>query len=310
MENPIDELHTLGDFIRWGASQFNQAKLFFGHGTDNAIDEAVQLVSHALHLSPQLPDILWHTRLTYSEKQKVFELLQKRVQERIPASYLTHTAWFATLRFYVDKRVLIPRSPIAELIEQQYDPWIDVSKVNRMLDLCTGSGCIAIASALLAFPETEIDAVDISYPALEIADQNIELYGLKQRVHTIHSDLFSSLLGVHYDLIVCNPPYVDTQKIEQMPEEYHYEPIIGLEAGKNGLFFAKQILHQALDYLTPEGILIVEVGSSQAILIEQYPDIPFTWLEFQRGGSGVFLLTAEQLRRWRMGEAELGTGPL
>lgn len=295
MENPIDELQTLGDFIRWGASQFNHAQLFFGHGTDNALDEAVQLVAYALHLPPQLPDVLWHTHLTYTEKQQVLVLLQRRVQERIPAAYLTHTAWFATLQFYVDNQVLIPRSPIAELIEQQYDPWIEINQVNRMLDLCTGSGCIAIASALLAFPEAEIDAVDISFQALEVARKNIEKYELGQRVHTIHSDLFSSLSGVHYDLIVCNPPYVDAENIQKMSEEYRHEPIIGLEAGKDGLFFVKQILHQALNYLTPQGILIVEVGSSQAALIEQYPNLPFTWLTFQRGGEGIFLLTAEQL---------------
>jgi ribosomal protein L3 glutamine methyltransferase len=296
MENPIDELHTLGDFIRWGATQFSKAKLVFGHGTDNAIDEAVQLVCYALHLQPQLPDVLWHTRLTYSEKQKVLELFKKRVQDRMPAAYITRTAWFATLPFYVDPQVLIPRSPMAELIEQQYDPWVDIEQVNRMLDLCTGSGCIAIASALLAFPKAEIDAVDISYGALEIAQRNIEHYELEQRVHAIHSDLFSKLSGVHYDLIVCNPPYVDAQQIQKMSEEYRYEPIIGLEAGQDGLLFVKQILHEALNYLTPQGILIVEVGSSQTALIEQYPDIPFTWLEFQRGGEGVFLLTAEQLR--------------
>jgi ribosomal protein L3 glutamine methyltransferase len=295
MENPIDELYTLGDFIRWGASQFNQAELFFGHGTDNALDEAVVLVSYALHLPPQLPDILWHTRLTYAEKQRVFEFFKRRVQERIPAPYLTHETWFANLRFHLDQRVLIPRSPIAELIEQQYEPWVDISQVKRMLDLCTGSGCIAVASAMLALPDVEIDAVDISYDALDVAQQNINSYGLEHRVHTIYSNLFANLVGVHYDLIVCNPPYADADEIRAMPEEYHHEPIIGLEAGEDGLFFVKQILSEAAQYLTPQGVLIVEVGTSQACLTKQYPNIPFTWLEFQQGGEGVFLLTAEQL---------------
>jgi len=295
MEPIIDELHTLGDFIRWGASQFNQAQLFFGHGTDNAIDESVVLVSHALHLPREIPDILWHTRLTYSEKQTVLELLNKRVRERIPAPYLTHEAWFANLRFFVDQRVLIPRSPIAELIEREFEPWVEVDKVKRVLDLCTGSGCIAIASAILAFPNAEIDAVDVSTEALEVAQQNIKIYGLEQRVHTVHSDLFSNLAGIHYDLIICNPPYADAQELQTMPAEYQHEPRIGLEAGADGLFFVKKLLREAAQYLTPQGVLIAEVGLSKASLVEQYPDVPFLWLDFQYGGEGVFLLTAEQL---------------
>ncbi len=293
MEPIIDELHTLGDFIRWGASQFNQAQLFFGHGTENAIDESVVLVSHALHLSREIPDILWHTRLTYSEKQSVLELLNKRVRERIPAPYLTHEAWFANLHFFVDQRVLIPRSPIAELIMREFEPWVD--NVKRVLDLCTGSGCIAIASAIHAFPNAEIDAVDVSTEALEVAQQNIKIYGLEQRVHTVHSDLFSNLAGIHYDLIICNPPYVDAQELQTMPAEYQHEPRIGLEAGTDGLFFVKKLLREAAQYLTPQGVLIVEVGLSKASLVEQYPDVPFLWLDFQYGGEGVFLLTAEQL---------------
>jgi len=298
MENPIDELHTLGDFIRWGMSQFNKAQLFFGHGTDNALDEAIVLVSHALHLPPQVPDILWQTRLTYAEKQKVFELFNQRVQQRIPAPYLTYEAWFANIRFYVDQRVLIPRSPMAEWIERRFEPWIEPRRVKRMLDLCTGSGCIAIASAMLAFPYAEIDAVDVSNEALEVAQKNIKNYGLEQRVHTVYSDLFGSLSGLHYDLIVCNPPYVDAKEIGAMPDEYHFEPRIGLEAGKDGLFFIKHILQQAAQYLTHDGVLIVEVGLSQDNLVECYPNVPFTWLEFQHGGEGVFLLTAEQLRHY------------
>jgi ribosomal protein L3 glutamine methyltransferase len=298
MDHTIDELHTLSDFIRWGASQFNKAQVFFGHGTDNAIDEAIVLVLHALHLPRTTPEILWHAHLTYAEKRQVLELLNQRLELRIPAPYLTQEAWFANLRFYVDQRVLIPRSPIAELIEKQFEPWVQhPDQVTRVLDLCTGSGCIAIASAMLAFPNAEIDAVDISCQALEVAQQNIESYGLEEQVYTVYSDLFTNLKGVHYDLIVSNPPYADAQEIQAMPEEYHHEPMLGLEAGEEGLFFVKQILRQAVDYLTPDGVLIVEVGVSQTALIEQYPDVPFTWLEFARGGTGVFLLTAAQLRR-------------
>jgi len=296
MRHVIDELYTIGDFIRWGTSQFNKAKLFFGHGTDNAIDEAVVLVSHALYLPREIPDILWYTRLTYSEKQQVFELLNRRVQERIPAPYLTGEAWFADLRFYVDQRVLIPRSPLAELIAERFEPWLESKRVRRILDLCTGSGCIAIASAMLAFPRADVDAADVSHGALEVAQRNIKSYGLERRVHTVHSDLFSSLAGVHYDLIICNPPYVDAKELEKMPAEYHCEPRIGFEAGQDGLVIVKKILQEAGKFLTPDGILVVEVGLSQTSLMEQYPEIPFMWLDFRNGGEGVFLITAEQLR--------------
>jgi len=297
MDHTIDELETLGDFIRWGVSQFNHAQLFFGHGTDNALDEAILLILHTLHLPRDTPEIFWPSRLTYKEKQEVFAVLQQRIELRMPAPYLTQEAWFAGLRFYVDQRVLIPRSPIAELIIQRFEPWLaDPNRVHRMLDLCTGSGCIAIASAMLAFPQAEVDAVDISFQALEVAQQNIENYGLEDRVYTVHSDLFANLAGMHYDLIVCNPPYADAEELQKMPKEYHYEPRIGLEGGSQGLFFVNQILSNAVDYLKEDGLLIVEVGASQAALVAQYPEVPFLWLEFERGGDGVFLLTAEQLK--------------
>jgi ribosomal protein L3 glutamine methyltransferase len=298
MEPIIDELHTLGDFIRWGASQFEKAELFFGHGTDNTIDEAIVLVSHVLHLPSEIPDILWHSRVVKSEKQEILKLFDRRIQERIPAAYLTDEAWFADIRFYVDQRVLIPRSPIAELIRQQFEPFIKVKQVGRMLDLCTGSGCIAIACAMLAFPHAMIDAVDLSNDALEVAQKNIKHYGLEQRVHAFHSDLFSALAGKKYDLILCNPPYVDAQELRNMPAEYRHEPKLGLEAGTDGLFFVKKILRQAAEHLTDKGILIAEVGVSQTSLIEEYPMVPFLWLDFQQGGNGVFLLTVEQLRNY------------
>ena len=292
-----EQLHTLCDFVRWGTSQLNQNSLFFGHGTDNAVDEAIILVSDVLNLPANIPDILWHGRLTFDEKLAILTIFERRIKEKIPAAYLTNKSWFAGIEFYVDQRVLIPRSPIAELIEQQFDPWLKTEQVHQVLDLCTGSGCIAIASALLAFPQAKIDAVDISIEALEVANKNIERYSLKQRVKTIRSDLFSNL-EQKYDLIICNPPYVDNTELQAMPAEYHHEPKLGLEAGEDGLLFVKRILREASKYLNDEGLLIVEVGLSQTQLEIEYPKVAFLWLEFQRGGTGVFLLTADQLRKY------------
>ena len=290
-----NELKTIGDFIRWGASKFTQAQLFFGHGTDNAIDEAIIIVLYALHLPQDIPDKLWHSNLTYSEKQKITELFNLRIKNKIPTPYIIKEAWFSNLCFYVDERVLIPRSPIAELIEQQFTPWIDTSKVTSMLDMCTGSGCIAIASAMLVFSDIIIDAVDVSYDALTVAKKNIHTYELEQQIKLIQSDLFTNLNNKIYDLIITNPPYVDAKEIEIMPSEYSHEPKIGLEAGIDGLLFVERILQEAVKHLTPNGILIVEVGLSQENLVKKYPEVPFTWLEFQNGGQGIFLLTYEQL---------------
>jgi len=295
----IQELQTLADFIRWGASRFNEANLFFGHGTDNAIDEATILVTHALHLPTQLPDTLWQARLTAIEKNKILALFEKRLNERVPTPYLINEAWFAGLRFQVNTQVLIPRSPIAELIEHQFAPWVIPEKIDKVLDLCTGSGCIAIATALLAFPEAEIDATDISPPALAIARENIKNYELTERVHAIESDLFTQLQDKQYDLIVCNPPYVSLSELAAIPLEYQHEPRLGLQAGEDGLDIVKRLLREVHHYLTPHGILIVEVGNSQYPLMEMYPDVPFTWLEFARGGEGVFLITQEQLIQYQ-----------
>lgn len=288
------DLISVRDYIRWGASQFNAAELFFGHGTDNAWDDALQLVLHALHLPlPLNPDVL-DTRLTLAERKEVVALLRRRIDERMPTAYLTGTAWFAGLPFRVDPRVLVPRSPIAELIENQFSPWL-LQEPEYILDLCTGSGCIGIACAY-AFPEAAVDLSDISRDALEVAQRNIDIHEVGHRVRAIESDLFDNLAELRYDLIVSNPPYVDAEDLAEMPAEYHAEPALGLASGVDGLDFTRRLLREALDHLTDEGVLIVEVGNSGVALEAAYPELPFTWLEFRRGGHGVFLLTAAQLQ--------------
>lgn len=294
----IAELVTIRDFVRWGASRFIEAQLFFGHGTDNALDESLALVLHALHLDHSLPARYLDARLTRAERAAVADLLEQRFTTRKPAAYLTGKAIFAGLEFRVTEDVLVPRSPVAELIEDGFAPWLDADCVGSVLDLCTGSGCIGIACAY-AFPEARVDLTDISPAALAVARENIAAHGLEDRVEAIQADVWNGLPAGQYDLIISNPPYVDAEDMADLPDEYLHEPALGLAAGDDGLDVVARILAGAADRLNPDGILVVEVGRSAGHLMERYPGVPFLWPEFERGGGGVFLLTADQLDEHR-----------
>ncbi|MDN7123501.1 50S ribosomal protein L3 N(5)-glutamine methyltransferase [Pseudidiomarina sp. 1APP75-32.1] len=293
LQEPLQELSTVEDYWRWGVSSLQQAEVFFGHGTDNATSETLVLLAHVLHLDLAQVNEFRGAKITSGEQKQFVDLLQQRIKERKPAAYLTGEAWFAGLPFKVDERVLVPRSPIAELIEQEFQPWL-ADAPQHILDLCTGSGCIAIACAY-AFPEAEVDALDISTDALAVAEENIAFHQLEHRVFPMQSDLYSAVQGQRYDLIVTNPPYVDAEDMADLPAEFHHEPELGLAAGDDGLDLVRTILREAPDHLTEQGILICEVGNSMVHLAELYPDVPFTWLSFERGGDGVFLLTRHEL---------------
>lgn len=294
----LNELLSIRDWVRWGASRFGEAGLFFGHGTDNAFDESLALVLHALHLDHSLPQDFLSTRLTQKEKERVLDYLLQRLEEHIPAAYITHEAHFAGLSFYVNENVLVPRSPIAELIETGFEPWLHTGDVLHILDLCTGSGCIAIACAYY-LPQAVVDASDISPSALEVARVNVERHQLQEQVKLRRSDLFDELPQQQYDLIVSNPPYVSMEEMQTLPDEFQHEPALGLEAGEDGMDIVARILCQGHHYLKPGGIMIVEVGDSMGYLMSRYPQVPFLWLDFERGGHGVFLLTAEQLQQYQ-----------
>ncbi|OTA15210.1 ribosomal protein L3 N -glutamine methyltransferase [Xenorhabdus vietnamensis] len=293
VDEAVAELQTIQDMLRWSTSRFNAANIYYGHGTDNPWDEALQLVLPTLYLPLDIPETMMASRLTSTERHRIVERVLRRINERIPVAYLTNRAWFCGHEFYVDERVLVPRSPIGELINNQFEGLVSYEP-STILDLCTGSGCIAIACAH-AFPEAEVDAVDISADALAITEQNIENHGLSHRVIPIRSDLFRDMPPMKYDLIVTNPPYVDEEDMNDLPDEFHCEPELGLAAGIDGLQLASRILATASDFLTENGVLICEVGNTMVHLIGKYPEVPFTWLEFEHGGDGVFMLTRQQL---------------
>ncbi|HTY95135.1 MAG TPA: 50S ribosomal protein L3 N(5)-glutamine methyltransferase [Steroidobacteraceae bacterium] len=284
---------SVRQLIERGARRLQRARVFFGHGTDNARDESAALVWHALALPA--PTARVHARMTSpAQQRRARELITRRIRERVPAVYLTGETWFAGLRFKTDPRALIPRSPIAELIERGFAPWIDPRRIRRVLDIGTGSGCIAIATARM-LPRARVDAVDISTQALALAAENVRRHRLGRRVRLLESDYFSALGAERYDIIVSNPPYVGAREMRSLPAEYRHEPRLALAAGRDGLDAVRVILEGARRHLQPGGILIVEVGNTEVAVRRAFTHLPFTWLTFERGGGGVFMLTAEQL---------------
>jgi len=285
---------TVRTLIERGARRLQRAGVFFGHGTDNAWDDSAALVLHALAL-PHADRAIYARRVGVRGAERVNALITRRIEERIPAVYLTGETWFAGLPFHVDRRVLIPRSPLAELIERRFIPWIEPSRVQRILDVGTGSGCIAIACAK-ALPHARVDAIDISPEALEVAASNVRRHRVGRRVRLVRSDHFSALASERYDIIVANPPYVGRREMSGLPPEYRHEPSLALAAGHDGLDSVRVILRESRAHLRPRGLLIVEVGNTEAAVRRAFKRLPFIWLEFERGGGGVFLLTEEQLR--------------
>jgi ribosomal protein L3 glutamine methyltransferase len=290
------DFKSILDFLRLGVSLAQKAGLYYGHGTDNAHDDILSLILGSLSLPYDMDNSWLSARLTPDEKVYLCKQLQQRILHRIPVPYLIHEAYFCGLSFYVDNRVLIPRSPIAELINQHFSPWVDEGEVLRIMDLCTGSGCIAIACCH-AFPDAQVDAVDISVDALEVARINLQRHDASEQLTLIKSDCFESVPMACYDIIISNPPYVSREEMDTLPAEYHHEPVQALETGHNGLEIVEKILNQSAGYLSENGILVIEVGNSEQALMDAYPDVPFTWLDFEHGGQGVFILTAQQVRR-------------
>ncbi|WP_144394343.1 50S ribosomal protein L3 N(5)-glutamine methyltransferase [Pleionea sediminis] len=286
------ELFTVVDWLRWCTSRLDESEVYFGHGTDNPWDEAVALVLQSLRLPFDCPDSLYHARLTTREKELILERMKLRINQRTPLAYLTHEAYFCGLPFYVDDRVLVPRSPIAELIEQHFEAW--VQEPSTILDLCTGSGCIAVACAHY-FPNVFVTATDLSEDALDVATINVQHHQVDDRVCLLQSDGFSQIPQQTFDLIVSNPPYVDAEDMSDLPDEFLKEPELGLASGKDGLDLTHRIIQEASQYLSEQGVLIVEVGNSWPALADNYPQLAFEWIQFERGGDGVFALTRQQL---------------
>jgi len=301
-----EHLLTLIDLIRHGTSCFNAAGLCFGHSHDNALDEATHLTLHALHLPHDLGPAYGQARISVEERDTVLALFQRRIDERIPAAYLTGETWFAGLNFKTDPRALVPRSPIAELIKSGFAPWLGGREVQRALDLCTGSGCIAIAMGHY-FPHWDVDATDISQDALALAAENVQWLGV-DNVRLLQSDLFKGLQGPRYDLIVSNPPYVTHAETDALPREYNHEPELGLRAGEDGLDLVLKILRDAPDYLHENGLLICEVGESERHLVALLPEVEFVWIEFEIGQMGVFALEYGELITHRARITELAGG--
>jgi len=279
--------------MRWAYSYFNASDLYYGHGLDNRWDEAHQLVLSALCLPIDVPEAMYSSNLTRIEKERIIEMVQQRLGMRKPVAYLTNSAWFCGAEYYVDERVIVPRSPIGELITNGFKGLLK-NEPKRILDMCTGSGCIAIACAE-RFPNAEVDAVDLSLDALDVAQINIERHQVAHRVFPISSDLFTDIPQDKYDLIVTNPPYVDQEDLDDMPQEFHHEPELALGSGNDGLDITKRILAEAPNYLADNGVLVCEVGNSMVHLMEQFPSVPFHWVELKNGGLGVFTLTREEL---------------
>lgn len=291
------QLTTLRDYVRWASSEFYRHQLSFGHGFGEALDEAVYLVLFALRLPADWPEKYFDCVLTLEEREQVLSVLSRRIETRQPAAYITHEAWFCGLQFYVDERVLVPRSPIAELINERFEPWIDSSRVSSILDLCTGSGCIAI-SCQYASPEALVSASDISAGALEVARKNLQNHQLTDTLMLYESDLFERIPAQKFDLIVSNPPYVDAEDMDALSAEFKAEPSLGLAAGEDGLEIVDRILRQATNYLSDHGVLVVEVGNSQLAMMQKYADMALSWIEFEHGGDGVFCITAQDLRQY------------
>jgi len=283
--------------MRWASSEFYRHQLSFGHGFGDALDEAVYLVLYALKLPADWPEKYFDCRLTLEEREQVMSVLIRRIESRQPAAYITNEAWFCGLQFYVDERVLVPRSPIAELVNERFEPWIDSSHVSSILDLCTGSGCIAI-SCQYAFPDALVSASDISPGALEVAQLNLQKHQLGDTLVLFESDLFERIPAQKFDLIVSNPPYVDAQDMDALTEEFKAEPSLGLAAGDDGLEIVDRILTQAVEYLSDHGVLVVEVGNSQLAMMQKYTELALAWIEFEHGGDGVFCVTAKDLRQY------------
>ena len=290
-----NELFTLRDHLRYAVSRFTAAGLFFGHGSDNAWDEAAYLTLHTLNLPLDRLEPFLDARLLPQERDALLEIYRRRCEDRLPAAYLTSEAWLAGHRFYVDERVIVPRSFIAELLQEHLAPWVDDPwSIQTALDLCTGSGCLAILTAL-AFPEARVDAVDLSLEAISVAERNVAEYRLHDRVEIIRSDAFSKLQGRRYDLIISNPPYVNADSVAALPPEYLHEPVMALGSGRDGLDFTRIILREAKRHLTEDGLLVVEIGHNRAELEAAYPTLPFTWLDTAAGDEFVFLLHAADL---------------